>query len=325
MNTRHPRRKSCPILERRFGVLSIRILTIVTAGMLVPVVSWSGTPIPLPPADTGQTNILDGEVLPGAMFEVIGYGTGANSLKDEDENTVGGRNRQRVYSLILHPGYVWNSKFLGAYPGVEVLIPFAHIQNSFSVPGSGSDSGPGDLTVAPFLQWSPPNFTKGAVSVRVALQISAPTGDYHASDAVDTGHGSWQLSPYVATTWRITDRWELSGRLIDDWSGVVDGMDANATPARLRAGNFLVLNASMSYPLAPQLRAGVGGYMLRQISPSTSNGQNVPQSLQSVNALGPVTLWNFRRCNLLFAAYREFGAKNRPEGVSANVRFQLFL
>jgi hypothetical protein len=318
-------RKSHLHLEKKSDKPRIRIFAVVVAGMFMPAISWSGTPIPLPPADLGQTNILDGEVLPGAMFEVIGYGSGANDLKDENENTVGGRNRQRVYSLILHPVYVWNSKFLGAYPGVEVLIPFAHVQNNFSVPGSGSDAGPGDLTVAPFLQWSPSNFTKGSLSVRVALQISAPTGDYHTSEVVDTGHGSWQLSPYVATTWRITDRWELSDRLIYDWSGVVDGMDADGAPSRLRAGNFLALNASLSYPLTQNVRAGFGGYMLHQISPSTSDGRDVSQSLQSVNALGPVTRWSFTRCNLLFAAYREFGAKNRPEGMSANIRFQLFL
>jgi hypothetical protein len=325
VNTCHPQRKSRPTLTKRSGKSRICLLSLAAVGTLVPAISWSETPIPLPPADLGQTNILDGEVLPGAMFEVIGYGVGANNLRDEDGNRVDGRNRQRVYSLILHPVYVWSVKFFGAYPGVEVLVPFAHIQNNFSVPGSGSDVGPGDLTVAPFLQWSPPNFAKESLSVRVALQISAPTGDYHASEAVDAGHGSWQLSPYVATTWRITDRWELSGRLIDDWSGVTDGMDAEGAPARLRAGNFLVLNASLSYPLIPWLRAGLGGYTLRQISPSTSDGQNIPRSLQSVNALGPVTRWSFTRCNLLFAAYREFGAKNRPEGVSANIRFQLFL
>ena len=286
--------------------------------------SWAGPPVPLPAADLGETNILDGEAGPGALFEIIGYGEAANSLKDASGNSVNGRNHQHIYSTILHPVYIANTQIAGAYPGVEVLIPFAHVQNNFSVPGTGSDTGAGDITIAPFLQWSPQNPGKGSVSVRAAIQLTMPTGDYHASEAVNAGYGGWQVSPYVAATWRVTDKWEVSGRFIDDWSSPVNGLDVEDMPARLRAGNFMVLNASASYAVTPQTRLGIGGYMLRQISDSTVDGAAVPGSLQRVNALGPVTRWSGGRWNLLFAAYKEFEARNRPEGFSTNVRFQWF-
>jgi hypothetical protein len=285
--------------------------------------SWAATPIPLPPADLGQTNILDGEGGPGAMFEVISYGAAANTLKDASGNSAGGRNHQQIYSVILHPVFVSSTQIAGAYPGVEILVPFGHVQNNFSVPGSGSDTGAGDVTIAPFLEWSPQNPGKGSVSVRAAIQVTMPTGDYRANEAVNTGYGGWQVSPYVAATWRVTDKWEVSGRFIDDSSSSVNGLNAEGIPARLRAGNFMVLNASVSYAVTQEGRIGLGGYMLRQISQSTSDGVAVPDSLQRVNALGPVTRWSRGRFNLLFAAYKEFEARNRPQGFSTNLRFQM--
>ena len=307
--------------RQRLGTVAAALIAV---GMVSSSSSWAGTPVPLPAADLGQTNILDGEAGPGTMFELIGYGAAANSLKEASGNTVNGSNHQDIYSLILHPVFVSSTQIVGAYPGVEVLLPFAHIQNIFSVPGTGSDTNIGDITIAPFFEWSPQNPGKGSVSVRAAIQVTAPTGDYHASNAVNTGYGSWQVSPYLAATWRATAKWELSGRFIDDWSSHVDGLSTDDVPARLRAGNFMVLNASMSYAVTQASRIGVGGYMLRQVSLSTSDGVAVPGSLQRVNALGPVTRWVIGQSNLLFAAYKEFGAANRPEGYTANLRFQMF-
>ena len=301
-----------------------RVMVLIVAAAIGSSPAQAATPVALPAADLGETNILDGEAGPGAMFEVIGYGAAANTLKDASGNSVSGRNHQQISSLILHPVYIANTQIAGAYPGVEVLIPFAHVQNNFAVPGTGSDTGAGDITIAPFLQWTPQNPGKGSISVRAAIQFTMPTGDYRANEAVNAGYGGWQVSPYVAATWRVTEKWEVSSRFIDDWSSPVNGLNTEDVPARLRAGNFMVLNASASYAVTPRARLGIGGYMLRQISDSTVDGAAVPGSLQRVNALGPVTRWSGGRWNLLFAAYKEFGAQNRPEGFSTNVRFQWF-
>ena len=150
----------------------------------------------------------------------------------------------------------------------------------------------------------------------------APTGDYRASAAVNTGQGGWQVSPYLAVTWRVSPRWEISTRAIYDWSGSARGQAADGSRLRLQAGDQFALNASASYALTPAWRAGLGGYLLHQVGPARVDGVSTPDSLQRVFALGPVSRWQVGKTAILVAAYGEFEARNRPEGVSANIRLQ---
>ena len=160
--------------------------------------------------------------------------------------------------------------------------------------------------------------------MRLALQIIAPTGHYDVSDAVSTGHGGWQLSPYMAITWRVSERLELSARAIYDWSTSVEGQTPVGASARLRGGDFFALNGSGSYAVTESLRLGLGGYLLKQLSTSISNSAPAPGQCQQVYALGPVTQWKIGSNSILGAAYGEFDARNRPEGISVNIRLQHF-
>ena len=66
--------------------------------------------------------------------------------------------------------------------------------------------------------------------------------------------------------------------------------------------------------LAKQLRLGLNGYYLKQISDSQVNGQDVP-GREKVLALGPGALLSFSQHTHLFAnAYFESNAEFRPEG-----------
>ena len=282
----------------------------------------AGQTEPPPPLDLGQTNILDGEGAPGRLLEIITFGSGAGRLTDADGRSVPGDNDQHIISAIAHPILVSAASFLGAHPGVEVLIPVSYVNNGFAASGAGHDTGLGDMTVEPFLQWSSPHPKAGTVSARLGLGMVAPTGDYHAAAAVSTGQGGWQVSPYLAVTWRVSARWELSTRVIYDWSGSARGQAADGLRLRLQAGDQFALNASASYALTPVWRAGLGGYLLHQIGPARVDGVSTPDSLQRVFALGPVSRWQAGKTAILVAVYREFEARNRPEGVSANVRLQ---
>ena len=282
----------------------------------------AGQTEPLPPLDLGQTNILDGEGGPGRLLEIITFGSGAGRLADADGRSVPGDNDQQIISAIAHPILVSAASVLGAHPGMEVLVPVSYVNNGFAASGAGHDTGLGDVTVEPFLEWSGAHPKAGTVSARLALGVVAPTGDHHAAEAVDTGQGGWQVSPYLAVTWRVSARWELSSRAIYDWSGSARGQAADGSRLRLQAGDQFALNASASYALTPAWRAGLGGYLLHQIGPAHVDGVSTPDSLQRVFALGPVSRWQVGKTNILVAAYGEFEARNRPEGVSANVRLQ---
>ena len=276
---------------------------------------------PLPPVDLGQTNILDGEGKPGGLFEAIGFGSIAGRLTDRAGNDVAGRNHQRIGSLVAHPIWVASPTVWGAHPGVEILVPVTHIENDFAGTGSGHASGLGDVTVAPFLQWSPAP-AAGALSARLALQVVAPTGERHASDAVNVGQGSAQVSPYLAVTWRVSDRWEMSARAIYDWSGATSQPTVQGSRIEVRPGALAAINLSTSYAWTQTLRLGVGGYALRQLTASSAGDVDPAGGRQQVYAAGPVVRWEQGGVVLLFAAFDEFGAHNRPEGVTFNVRLQ---
>lgn len=278
-------------------------------------------PPPLPPVDLGQTNILDGEGKPGGLFEAIGFGSLASRMTDASGNDVSGSNRQKIGSLVAHPIWVANATVVGAHPGVELLVPVTRIENDFAAGGSGHASGLGDVTIAPFLQWSAPP-AAGSLSVRLALQVVAPVGQRHASDAVNVGQGSAQVSPYLAATWRLSDRWEVSARAIYDWSAATSQRTPDGNRLDVRPGALAAMNVSASWLWTPSLRIGAGGYALRQLTASSVGNMNDVGGRQQVYAAGPVLRWEQRGFVLLLAAFDEFGAHDRPEGVTFNARLQ---
>lgn len=275
--------------------------------------------VPLPPADLGQTNILDGEGGPGGLLEIIATGSVANRIADADGNAVPGHPMQRSATLVLHPVYTSRLKVLGGWLGGEALVPVATVTVD---PGGGqshSATGVGDVTVAPFLQWSPPPGTERALSIRAGLQIVAPSGGHRSARPVNVGSGAWQVSPYLAVTKRLAGAWEVSGRAILDHSGTATADDASAPS--VQPGDFAVLNLSVSRVVHQEWRFGIGGYMLRQITRSRVDSAS-QGDLQRVFAAGPVMRRQIRRAVLIAAAYAEFGARDRPQGFSANLRFQ---
>ncbi len=320
------RQRTCPAFQVWRCNRQPRTVLLLGASLVLalgaPMAAEAGPTEPLPPLDLGQTNILDGEGGPGRLLEIITFGSGAWRLIDADGRSVSGDNDQQIISVIVHPILVSGASVLGAHPGVEVLAPLSYVNNGFAAEGAGHDTGLGDITVEPFLQWSSPHPKAGTVSARLGLGVVAPTGDYHPAATVNTGQGAWQVSPYLAATWRVSAQWELSGRAIYDWSGSARGRAANGSRLRLQAGDQFALNASASYALTPAWRAGLGGYLLHQVAPASVDGAYSPNGLQRDFALGPVSRWQVGGTAILAAAYREFEARNRPQGVSVNVRLQ---
>ena len=139
---------------------------------------------------------------------------------------------------------------------------------------------------------------------------------------MNTGQGAWQASPYLAMTWRPTDRMEVSGRAIYSVSGSADAVGLDEASVRVRAGQLAALNFSASYAVTDQLRAGVGGYGLWQLTDARVAGAPVPDQRERIYGLGPVARWRIGQLNVLGAVYGETAARNRPEGVSMNLRLQ---
>jgi len=281
----------------------------------------AASPVPQPPLDLGQTSFLDGEAGPGGLFEIIGNGYVASQFTDASGRRVAGTNRQWIDSVILHLAYVSDLPLAGGLLGAEALIPVSilHLQ----VPGmpQATQGGLGDVTVAPFIEWSNISVWQRPMSIRLAIQATAPTGQYSSNDPINPGSDAWQVSPYLAFTWRISDRWEISGRSIYDWSGQSNRPPAFLDAANSRAGDQFAQNLSVSAAITDDWRIGVAGYGLWQLGDTQVDGQAVPGSREQVIGVGPGLLWSDGHATVIANLYEEIEARNRPRGTSAVLRF----
>jgi hypothetical protein len=298
-----------PYQKKHLGTIMLRLAVIMSAMICVAVssVARAGSPIPQPPVDLGGTSFLDGEAMPGGLFEVIGNGYVAPTLW--------------TGSVTLHPAYVTNLPLAGGLLGVEALIPVAILH--LDVPGTPRDTegGLGDVTLAPFIQWLKIPVWQRPLSFRLAIQGSAPTGKYSPNDPINSGSNAWQVSPYLAFTWRLSDQWEISGRSIYDWSSQSDRPPASLGAANSQAGAQFAQNLSVAAAITDNWRLGIASYGLWQLSDARVNTQAIPGSRQQVTAVGPGLLWSNGHATVIADVYEEIEARNRPRGTNTVLRF----
>jgi hypothetical protein len=310
-----------PMLKnRRAMILRLACATTAIFGVVATTSAQAASPVPQPPVDLGQTSFLDGEAGPGGLFEVIGNGYVASQFTDASGGRVAGTNRQSIGTVIFHPAYVSSLPLAGGVLGAEALIPFSALH--LDVPGApnATEGGLGDVTFAPFIQWTRLPVWQRPLSVRLAIQATAPTGQYSPNDAINAGADAWQVSPYLAFTWRISNRWEISGRSIYDWSSRSNRPPASLDVANSQAGAQFVQNLSVSAAITDNWRIGVASYGLWQLDDTRVDDQAVSKSRQQVIGVGPGLLWSDGHATVIANLYEEIEAHNRPRGTSAVLR-----
>jgi hypothetical protein len=306
----HPRASS-PWLARAVGAVMCVVATSSAR---------AASPVPEPPLDLGQTSFLDGEAGPGGLLEIIGNGYVASQFRDASGRPVAGANQQSIGTVIFHFAYLSDVPFAGGVLGAETLIPLSILH--LDVPGTPqtTEGGLGDVTVAPFIQWTKLPVWQRPLSIRLAIQVTAPTGQYSANDPINAGSDAWQVSPYLAFTWRLSDRWEISGRSIYDWSGQSARPPVSLGAANSQAGAQFAQNLSVSAAITDNWRIGMAGYALWQLGDTRVDGHAVPGSRQQVIALGPGLLWSDGHTTVIANVFEEIEARNRPRGTSAVLR-----
>ena len=285
---------------------------------------WSGRAtaqlVNQPPLDLGQTSFLDGEGGPGFVLETIGLGTVDGYATDGAGRAAPGTNKQWSANVTLHPIYTSTLPLLGGNPGLELLFPFSLMH--MDVPGHPvtNQGGAGDIIFSPYIQWSGGTLFGKPFASRLAIGGVAPAGSYTAGRFINAGSNAWQFSPYYAATWRPLQDWEVSARLIYDWSSRNTHPPPSLGASSAQPGSQVALNYAASYALSPQFRLGLSGYALRQVNATQVGGKSVSGSQQQVFGLGPGLLWNIGPAKVIANVFREFAARNRPEGFNAVAR-----
>ena len=68
------------------------------------------------------------------------------------------------------------------------------------------------------------------------------------------------------------------------------------------------------------LRIGVNGYALQQITDDKVNGRKLADSEERVFGVGPGLVFNTDKLWIYLNSYFEVGAENRPEGMKITLR-----
>lgn len=200
--------------------------------------------------------------------------------------------------------------FFGGKWGMNAILPIVSIDSELP-----NQSGLGDLTIGPFLQWDPIMGEKGPIFMqRVELQLLLPTGRYSTNKALNPGSNHFSFNPYWSGTLFFSPQWTASTRLHYLWNDENDD-------TKHQAGQAVHGNFATEYEVIPKmLRLGINGYFFKQTSSSEQNGSSVAGK-EKVFAIGPGGMFSFSQdTHLFFNSYFESGAEQRPEGERYVVR-----
>lgn len=270
----------------------------------------------LPPVNLGDTNFQDAIAYPGWLAEELFTYYHANQFYDYRGKERPGSNQVTVMSAVTHLAWISNFKLFGGFYGAEVLVPLAQLDFKTEFGPKDQDRGLGDVSASPFfIQWPEYKLFGMPYFQRLDFLFKLPTGDYSRHSAVNVGSNVYSFNPYYAFTLVPTGRLEFSSRLYYLWNSENDEPFFKLRANNSQPGQAVHANAAASYEVLKNLRLGVAGYALLQITDDKLDGDDQVHSKERVFGIGPGLKYKIDTWSMYVNSYYEFGAENRPEGV----------
>lgn len=284
----------------------------------------------LPTVNLGMTSFLDGGLPAGSGWYSQTYlqNYDSDKLTDSKGDKLGLPKTDLKYQVVVEQlSYMSDIRVGNAALGMNFLLPFVSkmdMDDGLNNAGIKAQGGFGDLMIGPFIQFDPVMGANGPKFVqRIEFQVNVPTGDYDANKDINPGNNAVSLDPYWAATYWFNPKWTASTRIHylynfknDDPSYAFGNVDD------IQAGQAIHANFATDYAVSPQLRLGINGYWLKQITDTKVDGEDVKGRREQIWAIGPGAMYSFSKNNHVVAnAYFEQDAKNRPEGTRLQVRY----
>lgn len=296
---------------------------LVLAGLYGTACAAQADAVALPPMNLGNTSFLDGIAAPGFLFELSTSFYHATTIRDDAGNAAPGNPRVDVGAIVSHVAYISpNIKLFGGNVGAEILVPFVYTNLE---PGHGIKDrvfSAGDIQFSPFLvQWSGQTIFGMPFFQRFDLLFSAPTGQYNRNALANAGSNVWSIAPYYAFTLMPTDKVEISARINYQWNSRNTRPTTGLNASSVQPGDALSIDLAGSYAVTGHWRVGIAGYVLEQLGEDRIDGNRQSNSKERLFGAGPGLMYQGDKYQILVNAYKEWGARNRPEGSKIVLRY----
>jgi len=284
----------------------------------------------LPVVNLGLTSFLDGGLPagPGWYLQQYFQNYSADRLRDENGDRIGLPKTELDYQVaVTQVSYLSNLRLGNASLGLNALLPIVtkmDVDDGLNNAALKAQDGVGDVLIGPFIQFDPIMGPDGPRFVhRIELQVNLPTGEYSDKRDINPGNNAVSFNPYWAATYWFNPKWSASVRahylynFRNDDPGYAFGDVSD-----IQAGQALHANFATEYAVTPQLRLGINGYWLKQISDTKVDGHEVSGRREKVWAIGPGAMYSFSQDDhLVVNAYFEQDVENRPDGSRLQVRY----
>lgn len=280
--------------------------------MIDPSIGVAQPHVPLPAVNLGGSSFLDGAGGPGLFTRETVSAAWGTDLRTGDGAAVPGDYSLAAVVSLTQLAYTVPHEILGVHYGFGVVVPVGVVTTTIDG-RTDTSGGLGDLVVSPLMLQLPSVRTRDVQLLhKFVADVFVPTGRYDRSTLTNLGRNAWSLNPFYAVTLIVRDRWEVSARLHYIWTS-----ENHAPPAAygdvasIQSGQAVHLNAASSYAFTPEVRVGVSGYFLRQVTPSRIGGSRTRGDEEQVAAIGPGVELSFGEFHLVANAYGEFAARSR--------------
>lgn len=289
----------------------------------------------LPSAQQSAANAA----LSGAGFQGVGYNSALTHFRAD------------VYAALMRVTYLSTKQVFGANLGFTAMLPVVSRQTSLStdttlsasnmavlgaVVGSsnataignniintvngqaaqskGTATGFGDLEISPVLHWE----LGDNQAISLAPTIVLPTGQYDKNKAVNPGYGNFYTFRPSVQYGYIGDGWDVGARAVLSFNTRNKDTD-------YKSGNMFNLDFQLMKFITEDLRLGVQGYVVQQISDDSSDNAAVQAAIDAVDgnrmrtfSLGPSLAWIKNGGEMMIEGkfLREFASRNRTEGTA---------